>query len=55
MPVKPPVIPEAEPRARLYGTSVNESNLARSRFGALLAHGSHRSDRDDRWKPESAA
>ncbi len=43
----PPVIPEAEPQARLSGTSRDESSLPRSRFGALLAHRSHRSDRDD--------
>jgi general secretion pathway protein J len=45
----PPVIPEAEPQARLSGTSRNESNLPRSRFRAPLACRSHRSDRDDGW------
>ncbi len=45
-----PVIPEAEAPARkpgpkLSGTSGNESNLTRSRLGALLASGSHRSGR----------
>src|SRR5262245_44439943 len=37
-----PVIPEAEPQARLSGTPIDESNVPRSRFGALLADGSHR-------------
>jgi peptide/nickel transport system permease protein len=46
----PPVIPEAEPQARLSGTSPSESDLARSRLGALLAFGSHRSGRDDGWR-----
>jgi phosphoribosylformylglycinamidine synthase len=36
--------------ARLSGTSSGESNLPRSRFGSLLASGSHRSDRDHGWK-----
>ncbi len=45
-----PVIPEAEPQARLSGTSCNEANLTRSRFEAVLAFGSHRFDRDDGWK-----
>jgi peptide/nickel transport system permease protein len=46
---QPPVIPEAEPKARLSGTSLDESNLTRSRIGAPLASGSRRSVRDDRW------
>jgi hypothetical protein len=38
-------------RARLSGTSRNESEprFPRSRLGALLAFGSHRSGRDDGW------
>jgi hypothetical protein len=43
----PPVIPEAEPQARVSGTWCRESNLTRSRLEALLAFGSHRSGRDD--------
>ena len=46
---QPPVIPEAEPQARLSGTSGNESDPTRSRSGASLAFGSHRSVRDDGW------
>jgi hypothetical protein len=44
-----PVIPEAEPPARLSGTSSGEisTRLTRPRIGALLAFGSHRSVRDD--------
>ena len=44
-----PVIPEAEPQARLSGTSSCESRRVsrRSRIGAPLAFGSHRSVRDD--------
>jgi hypothetical protein len=52
---KPPVIPEAEPQARLSGTSRNESNLPWSWFGALLVCRSHRSDRHDGWRVEFAA
>jgi hypothetical protein len=37
-----PVIPEAEPQARLSGTSCSEPNLTRSRLGAPLAFRSHR-------------
>jgi protein TonB len=48
-PRSPPVIPEAEPQARLSAISGDESNAAGPRFGALLAVGSHRADRDDRW------
>jgi hypothetical protein len=44
---KTPVIPEAEPKARLSGTSSNDANLARSRLEALLAFRSHRLGRDD--------
>src|SRR5262245_43361756 len=48
-----PIIPEAEDPARpgpkLSGTSLYEIIPPRSRFGAPLASGSHRSDRDDGW------
>jgi hypothetical protein len=44
---KTPVIPEAEPKARLSGTSSNKLNLTRSRLEALLASRSHRFGRDD--------
>jgi hypothetical protein len=45
--IPPPVIPDAEPQTRLSGISGNESNLPRSLFGAPLADGSRRVDRDD--------
>jgi peptide/nickel transport system permease protein len=45
----PPVIPEAEPQARLSGTSGSESNLTRSRLGSLFPFGSDRSGLDDGW------
>jgi len=52
----PPVIPEAEPQARLSGTFSGESYVRspRSRIGSLLACGSPGLDpgsvRDDGWK-----
>ncbi len=42
-----PVIPEAEPQARLSGTAGGATRLPSSRLGASLACGSHRSGRDD--------
>jgi len=48
-PTLSPVIPEAEPQARLSGTSRSESYIKSpgSRIGALLALGAPRSVRDD--------